>query len=1666
MSLVVTHAPQLKPELRLAQAISEFEEELSGVQKDGYHVLRSRYLASAPDVKDVMALTALIDQALSGNTGGRCFGPRYTKFLESVQQFAAVEDNILGLSQNLIARSVWSLVYMSLLSIKDYASYVERLSLFFMEVGRSAPRVQEIAHIYRCSRDLRSYLSEYFIIVVRLCHRVFSSSQRSDLQRSAPITSILNDDSYLKSLQQSLEHWSNLIREETTPKSRQRKEGYLVKRGKNFGGWKTRFYVLDGPEFRYYESEGGTLLGTIKLHGAQIGKQSQDYQSQRRDEPKDNQYRHAFLIVELKENHSNTLVRHVLCAENDEERDAWVDALLQHIDYPNEVGKNLATKSGLLDFCSTYDHQATWKQTRKIGNASIFAHSADYKDWRDSSNSCTLLLLGKSGSGKSVLLANIVDDLTFYAQKDEVPVAYFFCRRDIPESLKARTILGSLVRQLFRLVPPLPVLAEAYEETNPAGNTEELLGMLLRGFPPTQKAFLVIDGLYDCDLQEWSTVVREVQALQDKLKLLLCASFRFEQDISLSMFIVNRVRFFRMPDKNPDIETFIGEELYRCLSDERLVLGDGALSLEIQGTLSQLSQGRFLWTAVQIKSLCGLNSDPEIYRALEAMRASALEVSIVKQSASDDQTLYQDYLSESSADLSLPGWSVTDDSSKVLGACSSTQPSSFGTSKPNTEGKTTEIVDLDSQDSETVYSVDSVLEDPTHALLFAHRLRQDLKTEFGLESTVEIPAEFINDAIGAFAWKLYEESTNPFQWETSVVLRRKKNEITNIMTDSELNEIASSVDEGSDDEDPRPAFVKPDNYLSDWAASVSGMFNGGDQQLPRSEEAHSFELPDHEAFIHQSDAYRWLLSNIHQRGLIPSKEAKIMTDIGKQVLDRFQAHKALHTMSRRRPSPMANMTFQIDWSPKAYITSLGLNPSSADVLNQVLCLTGTWCEAQAMTVSEYISQTWPTSAELITTILQKLITMPILSEYTYVLPGRKGACIRAFSESETSCKISVIAGIYFISELAEQIAWLAATLRSSPHDHDVVICHPHIKDLDIYDTAHLRLATTFSGTCSISFIYGQDLLDRRYEKGFCWAPLFRHAVLVSGYPILRRPEPGTGLELSLSTLAFLIQSDQVVQCGHVFILKGFSSLVSATFAMDGIMLWHYFASETPGKRISYFDGRLTGIDMRESIIPPLQMLESSRHIVGWCAKATDFCGHVTANCSITASGLRPSPSSTVIDRMYIEGGMHAIGGISFRPNCKEQPIKLHRERDYPEILQMVASHPIAFSDVSDRRTWLVDGASALLYLVRISLHLDATDPGSAYDWVFDESLLKDTWGGGCDGRSAALKTLKSWEHRSLPVYVKGQSIRDDGQVVRQFSTFGDRIDKILHWLEILIDRDVYLASQDGIKLSQTLDRRRNLSGFDLLDIVKPLGPIGTRTAQMKSSGDGWTGLFSSIGVTTIFGNGFGDLIRPNDLDRVCTNWKSVPVGMDYLITSTSTLRMIQEKRLMRLTPSLGTGELTSKIHWVSLYHPFDPCYCIEDEVVGKREHLNPVQFLVSKKPWTFLRKSKDTVPIDISTLHKSGAVVFTNDDPLYYKVEGSGSSHTVDQGSDEASSNVTSSEGQSSVFSATSNNVASSATSTDITRSSEGSVQNSSESQERRIKKQRFPWRWNSIRKK
>jgi RalA-binding protein 1 len=158
------------------------------------------------------------------------------------------------------------------------------------------------------------------------------------------------------------------------PDGKPQKEGYLTKRGKNFGGWKARYFVLDGPELRYYESPGGQHMGTIKLHHAQIGKQSpksdQSASPPGGEDDADNQYRHAFLVLEPKKKDSSALVRHVLCAESDEERDTWVDALMEYVESASSEteGQESVSSKGQSQPQETQQRQSPTESKSKLLN--------------------------------------------------------------------------------------------------------------------------------------------------------------------------------------------------------------------------------------------------------------------------------------------------------------------------------------------------------------------------------------------------------------------------------------------------------------------------------------------------------------------------------------------------------------------------------------------------------------------------------------------------------------------------------------------------------------------------------------------------------------------------------------------------------------------------------------------------------------------------------------------------------------------------------------------------------------------------------------------------------------------------------------------------------------------------------------------------------------------------------------------------------------------------------------------------------------------------------------------------------------------------------------------------------------------------------------------------
>ena len=251
--------------------------------------------------------------------------------------------------------------------------------------------------------------------------------------------------------------------------------------------------------------------------------------------------------------------------------------------------RNEKLRLRLLDACSTYNHQTTWKQARKRGTVAWFFETTEYKQWSQGPRSHNnLWCTGILGSGKTVLSANVVDHVA--SACPEALVIYFFCRHDEEFSLNARAVVGSIVRQLLQHVKA-ESLEKVHLENLDSLDTTQVLHYAEALLPSDRSLFVVVDGIDECTESE--TVL-----LLDNLKRMLASNLQYRIFCSSRPDLLNRISAsyqpevkISMPEVNIEITEYIEVELERRLESGQLCLGDPSLILSIQDALLQGAQG-------------------------------------------------------------------------------------------------------------------------------------------------------------------------------------------------------------------------------------------------------------------------------------------------------------------------------------------------------------------------------------------------------------------------------------------------------------------------------------------------------------------------------------------------------------------------------------------------------------------------------------------------------------------------------------------------------------------------------------------------------------------------------------------------------------------------------------------------------------------------------------------------------------------------------------------------------------------------------------------------------------------------------------------------------------------------------------------------------------------
>lgn len=226
----------------------------------------------------------------------------------------------------------------------------------------------------------------------------------------------------------------------------------------------------------------------------------------------------------------------------------------------------------------------------------------NFIEWYRTSNTQQLVLYGQMGSGKTVAIAYLVDELN---RRDEhqLPrpkVCYYYCRDD--DTGQAINILSTLILALLEQLSGLKrTFYDWYKEKQACGILEpatnaKMLGGFLESVLVTldRLLFIVIDGLDECDSISRKTLLEYLKRLSNKtprLKILL--SSRPEEGILEQLDQVPRIDMKSDADRDAVIVRHTVEGRLSHLSTDVKKL--------VTETLSRRAQGSAIWSKMAIE---------------------------------------------------------------------------------------------------------------------------------------------------------------------------------------------------------------------------------------------------------------------------------------------------------------------------------------------------------------------------------------------------------------------------------------------------------------------------------------------------------------------------------------------------------------------------------------------------------------------------------------------------------------------------------------------------------------------------------------------------------------------------------------------------------------------------------------------------------------------------------------------------------------------------------------------------------------------------------------------------------------------------------------------------------------------------------------------------------
>ncbi|KAJ6783166.1 hypothetical protein PWT90_03737 [Aphanocladium album] len=232
------------------------------------------------------------------------------------------------------------------------------------------------------------------------------------------------------------------------------------------------------------------------------------------------------------------------------------------------------------------------------------------------------------GAGKTVLCAHVVNYI-FQNKDPSDRVSFFFVTHDNAESLRAETLMRSMIRQFLNSLS----LSENFENRLTDLNKtlyvdhDSWVSLLQDVIQQSGIYFLIIDGLDECDAVERRAVLDALQSLVNaasNLRIFITSRDSLGLDLRGRPLVIQHVSM-ACDSLTRDIRSYVDTSIQERLQQKELMVGDPRLLTEIIDTLTSHADGMFLWVSFLFNEICAGSCDADIRNALNNLPKSLEE---------------------------------------------------------------------------------------------------------------------------------------------------------------------------------------------------------------------------------------------------------------------------------------------------------------------------------------------------------------------------------------------------------------------------------------------------------------------------------------------------------------------------------------------------------------------------------------------------------------------------------------------------------------------------------------------------------------------------------------------------------------------------------------------------------------------------------------------------------------------------------------------------------------------------------------------------------------------------------------------------------------------------------------------------------------------------------